>query len=87
MLYCWGANESSQCGTAPKDKIEMPIPVVPPSTSARFAEVAAGDQHTCARGESDGQIYCWGANAAGQLGTGRTGDPVSTPTRVELLCQ
>jgi alpha-tubulin suppressor-like RCC1 family protein len=32
-------------------------------------QVAAGAEHACAR-TYDGAVYCWGANASGQIGDG-----------------
>ncbi|MCB9594825.1 MAG: hypothetical protein H6719_19040 [Sandaracinaceae bacterium] len=46
-----------------------------------FAEVAAGNEHTCAR-TTTGEVWCWGRNDRGQLGDGTTTDrarPVLVP--------
>jgi len=40
------------------------------------AQIASGRQHSCAR-KHDGTVWCWGAGAQGNLGTGVTN---STPT-------
>jgi alpha-tubulin suppressor-like RCC1 family protein len=51
---CWGDNLDDQLGRN----------VIGP-----YRQVSAGDAHTCAL-RTDGAIYCWGRNAAGQLGDG-----------------
>jgi alpha-tubulin suppressor-like RCC1 family protein len=40
-------------------------------TGQVWQQVEAGDNHTCAINDK-GHLYCWGANAQGQLGTGDT---------------
>lgn len=47
--------------------------------SRTFSKVAAGGAHSC--GILAGELYCWGANASGQLGLGDTSGR-STPTLV-----
>lgn len=68
-VFCWGANAAGQLGdgstlrqTIPVPLLDLPVPV---------AALAAGNAHTCALSLA-GAVFCWGANAAGQLGDGTT---------------
>ena len=47
-------------------------------------DVGVGFGHICAVVEG-GEVECWGANDAGQLGTGDT-ESVDEPAPVEELC-
>jgi alpha-tubulin suppressor-like RCC1 family protein len=53
-VSCWGTNIDDQLGR---------------NVWGPYVHVSAGDAHTCAV-RRDGAIYCWGRNAAGQLGNG-----------------
>lgn len=67
--YCWGSNQSGQLGNSIQVlNQELPNPV---NTPQKFAAISAGGRHTCALA-TDGAAWCWGANGAGQLGTGTT---------------
>lgn len=81
--YCWGSDSTGQLGTAGGPSTGAPQVVQPGAVPAgvSFTQVAAGTAHSCAIG-TDGAAYCWGANNAGQLGTGSVGAPVTTPVRV-----
>ncbi|MBL8918449.1 MAG: hypothetical protein JNJ54_06280 [Myxococcaceae bacterium] len=78
-LRCWGANRSGQLGTGETEARSLPIQV-----GGLFSEIAKasnGGSHTCAQ-TADNQLWCWGANANGQLGLGNT-TPQSLPARVD----
>ena len=67
--YCWGRNSLGELGSGiVGEHYDFPTRV---GGGVTFAAVSAGDQHTCGEG-TDGELYCWGANAWGQLGTGDT---------------
>ncbi len=48
----------------------------------RAVQVSVGTTFSCARDEK-GRVYCWGANAGGQLGTGE-GDGLAHPDPVQI---
>ena len=85
-LFCFGSNDSGQCGcdsdvscvTLPR-LVRLPRGGPPP----RVAAVACGTSHTLAV-TATGALFAWGANAAGQLGTGDT-TPRRSPTPVQWL--
>src|SRR5690606_15161182 len=66
-----------QLGTGSNDDSSVPAQV---SAAASFVALSAGDFHTCAL-SSDAATWCWGWNAAGQLGIGTT-ISTSAPTAV-----
>lgn len=70
-VYCWGANESGQLGQGHRnhwaDQVdEAPLRV---DLGGAVSGVAAGASHTCAL-LYGGEVRCWGAGDAGQLGHG-----------------
>lgn len=77
VAWCWGANDFGQLGRDAGDEGWRAARV---NGERVFADVDAGQVHTCGLAQSDGAVFCWGANMFGQLGTGdRTGssDPVA----------
>jgi alpha-tubulin suppressor-like RCC1 family protein len=77
VAYCWGGGSTGELGTGASGvSSHLPVPV---TGEMRFASITAGRGHTCAL-DSAGVAYCWGANHAGQLGTGGGGS--ATPTLV-----
>jgi alpha-tubulin suppressor-like RCC1 family protein len=74
-LWCWGSNGSGQAGhdTTPLiDPITTPMPVVfPASVTMPIVSVALGSDFSCATdgAAGSGQVYCWGRNDYGQLGS------------------
>jgi alpha-tubulin suppressor-like RCC1 family protein len=81
--YCWGANDGGQLGSTATGLCNglpcsrVPVPV---SGGVRYTAISVGDQHSCALG-TQGVLYCWGKNDAGQLGDGTLRDRPA-PTRV-----
>jgi alpha-tubulin suppressor-like RCC1 family protein/uncharacterized protein YjdB len=77
-VTCWGGNASGQLGGAGAGA-QVDRPALVPQTSG-FSSLAAGVDFTCGL-TAAGSAVCWGLNARGQLGIGRTGAPVG-PTPV-----
>lgn len=68
VLYCWGSNALGQVGNgSQQNQLEPQVIQVPDGGKVR--SVAAGAMHTCALTNA-GNLYCWGNNGSGQLGTG-----------------
>lgn len=71
--FCWGSNTSlGRLGTGTTSASTEPVAV---DTSGALAgksvtDISAGMTHSCA--VADGQAFCWGGNANGQLGVGNT---------------
>jgi len=85
--WCWGGNEFGELGIPPANSpnacSSQPCSFRPVAVSGglRFRHVSAGGQFTCGL-TTDQQIFCWGRNDGGQLGTGSTANAVSTPGQV-----
>jgi alpha-tubulin suppressor-like RCC1 family protein len=84
--WCWGDNSNGQLGDGSTTSRATPVPVAGglafaiPEPYPYALKLDAGRSHTCGVTTS-GAVYCWGANANGQLGDGTTRDsPV--PVRV-----
>ena len=83
LIECWGSNENGQLGRGSFDSFSYPP--APTNVAFAVAsededggnadthdvplQVATGDGHACAVMGS-GRVFCWGANASGQLGEG-----------------
>lgn len=95
--YCWGSNGDGELGNgtsgpeqcrvfgANRGCSQAPRPVV---GGHRFVSLAINEtsewrHHTCGVTEA-GDVYCWGANDQGKLGTGTT-TPSAIPLRVVAI--
>jgi alpha-tubulin suppressor-like RCC1 family protein len=82
-LRCWGTNDEGQLGLGDTMARLRPDQAVDLGAGRTALEIVAGFHFTCARLD-DGQVKCWGANGAGQLGLGDTSPRLSPTTAVAL---
>ena len=75
--YCAGWNRTGQLGDG--SHVDRASFVAAPGD---FGELAMADDSTCGR-DASGAISCWGYNADGELGTGRT-SASSEPTKASV---
>jgi alpha-tubulin suppressor-like RCC1 family protein len=81
-VKCFGDNNYGELGIGTLTS-SSPTAVQPTGLGSGVAEIAVGANHVCAR-KSDGTLWCWGANYAGQLGDGTFMDHLS-PVQVTSL--
>jgi alpha-tubulin suppressor-like RCC1 family protein len=82
QTYCWGRGDSGQLGDGSTSAAPQPTPKAVPGFAGAIG-LAAGDAHTCAFNTSG--VFCWGANSAGQLGTGSATNPIASPPASAIL--
>jgi alpha-tubulin suppressor-like RCC1 family protein len=66
QVYCWGYNGWGGVGTGTANT-QRNIPAVVTGVPGTATSVSSSGFHTCATNAA-GEVYCWGANNAGQLG-------------------
>ena len=80
-VRCWGQNQDGQLGVG--TNISQNRPSSPVIIGGIATKIATGLAHTCALLDTH-QVYCWGNNTQGQLGTGNE-IPATTPQAVTGL--
>ncbi|MEM9191527.1 MAG: hypothetical protein AAGF12_20305 [Myxococcota bacterium] len=79
---CWGKNHRGQIGNGEMDLISDPDYVISNGGPLSLDLIAAGSDFTC--GALGGEVFCWGENNRGQLGS-RIGFGALNPMRVPGL--
>lgn len=68
--------DDTTCGDAVRRYGALASPALANTCVPCVAELTAGTRFTCARTQA-GELYCWGENAAGQIGDGSSGRVLS----------
>ena len=78
VVLCWGDNRYGELGAGTKVAFSAtPLEV---AGGHRFTSISVGNWHACALA-TDGEAWCWGGGAQGQVGDGTNGQP-NVPVRV-----
>jgi alpha-tubulin suppressor-like RCC1 family protein len=72
-LFCWGGNGSGNLGLGDRELRQAPAVLAAPRAGGGWAAVSLDTFHACAVSLA-GDLYCWGRNIEGQLGTGDLDD-------------
>lgn len=85
---CWGSNANGRTGRTVTTG-DTPVPTALAGAAAGYfaTSITAGNGHACAllhgnSSKTNGNMYCWGTGAAGQLGYGTTVDRTSVGTAI-----
>ncbi|KAL3056110.1 hypothetical protein OYC64_018751 [Pagothenia borchgrevinki] len=84
-LFAWGHNGYSQLGNGTTNQGAAPLLVSASLMNKKVTEVACGSHHSMALTDS-GEVYAWGYNNCGQVGSGSTANQ-PTPRRVSSCLQ
>ena len=77
-IWCWGRNTTAQLGTGstqPQGTNQLQQVV---GGTGVWEQVQVGQQHTCGL-DSEGQLWCWGSNAARQIAFDQATDLLPAP--------
>ncbi len=81
-VYCWGRNSSGQFGSGAGNNSGSPVKVPGlPAMKRVLIGKNADNGHVCGITMVD-DLYCWGSNQAGKLGTGVMDTGVQLPAKV-----
>ena len=81
-VWAWGSNSYGQLGDGTTNDNATPLQVSFPA-GTQLVGVAAGFSHSMAL-DSNGNLWAWGANSLGDLGTGTTSTLSTKPVKVAL---
>ena len=81
-LWTWGYNAFGQLGYGNTDPNNSTVPLQEYTKATNWMWAFSGGDHTMAL-KTDGNLYGWGGNGYGQLGTGSATGPVTPVTKTK----
>ncbi|GFO40077.1 rcc1 and BTB domain-containing protein 1 [Plakobranchus ocellatus] len=82
-VYSWGHNGYCQLGNGGSNPGCTPALITPSLANRMITKVACGSHHTMAL-SADGEVFAWGQNNCGQVGTGSTANQ-PTPRKITAV--
>jgi alpha-tubulin suppressor-like RCC1 family protein len=86
-LWAWGGNGNGQLGIGSSDSTSHLVPLQVKQNATTFLTgisfTASGASHSLAIKQSDGSVYAWGSDSAGQLGDNSTATQQVYPVQVK----
>jgi cysteine-rich repeat protein len=80
QVFCWGDGDNGQQGDGANADNLTPAAVEGLPAGGTIEDIACSDQTACAL--VDGEVWCWGDDAFGNLGQGTTGTDSNVPVQV-----
>lgn len=71
QVKCWGENAEGQLGDGGTTWVWSPSQITTPVAVTGVVAIQLGSHHSCAALDN-GEIWCWGSNINGRLGSGGT---------------
>lgn len=81
-LWMWGANNLGQLGTGDTTKRSSPVQTI--SGGTNWKQISCGNNHAAAI-KTDGSLWLWGYNIAGQLGDNTSGAAALKSSPVQTI--
>lgn len=84
LVFSWGIGQYGCLGTGELNDVYSPVKIEAGPADKKVLHIAAGARHSLCCNE-DGEIFAWGSNSNGRLGTGGSHGMKTVPTQIKSL--